>query len=93
MYRQGIRMFILGFVLAGLSHVLINYLGSSGAILPNQVQGLRKAMIGLSLLYSWALGLIYFWIAWKHSPRGQRTIKTIKARFSKPKVATKNTTP
>lgn len=85
MHRQGIRMLILGVVLAALSNTLINYLATAGAILPGNVRPVRRGMVGLSLFYPSFIGLMYIWMAWKHSPKGQRAFKRIKARFSRTK--------
>lgn len=85
LYRQGIRLLILGIVLASISYALINYLASIGAILPADVRLIRRGMVGFSLLFPIWAGVAFIWIAWKNSPVGKRTLKRFKARFSKSK--------
>ena len=93
-YHQGVRLFVIGVVLASISYALINYLASIGAILPADVRLIRRGMVGFSLLYPWGTGFWCFWIAWKTSPRGQRILKRFKARLFKSKDNDpQNTTP
>ena len=94
MYRQGIRLLVLGIVLASISYALINYLATIGAILPADVRLIRRGMIGFSLLLPTWAGFAFIWIAWKNSPVGKRTLKRFKARFFKSKDKdTKTTAP
>jgi len=88
LYRQGIRLLILGIVLASLSYALATYLASIGAILPANVRQIRRGMVGFSLLMPGWIGFASLWIAWINSPNGQRALKRFKARFSKPKDQT-----
>ncbi len=83
-YRLGVRFIIIGVVLSLFGNAFAHYLANTGAILPADVRRIRVGLVYFPLISSF-LGLRFCGVAWKYSLSGQRTIKSIKARFSNSK--------
>ena len=90
--RLGVSLIAIGFVLSLLGNMVAHYLANTSAILPEDVRRIRVGLVYVPLMSSF-FGLQLCCVAWKHSTRGQRTVKAVKSRFSKPKDSPKNTTP
>lgn len=75
----GIRLVLLGVLMAVLTVRLIAWMGHIGLLLPQDLARLRRAAPFVGG-YAFAIGLLMLFVAWKHSDHARRTLSRLRRR-------------